>query len=138
MSSPCRRFRSNFRAGGAEILCYNDRFYSLKDDGPNPYPYSFVMYRLGWPKKCHVSLPYPVAISKLFGTPFLYVLLGDNDDERLRTLAIPASRYIRHPAEIKTSRLTWGEAQAELNRRWEEKYGDGDYAGTDSSDDGDE
>ncbi len=53
----------------------------------------------------------------------LYLLLGNNDDERMRLLLIPRFSVDKRPAEIKPIHVTWREARAELDRLWDEKWG---------------
>jgi hypothetical protein len=74
--------------------------------------------------RVELSLSNLVTISQLYiiGDE-LYLLLGKNDDERMRLLLIPGFSVDKRPVEIKATYLTWREARAKLDRLWDEKYG---------------
>ena len=58
----------------------------------------------------------------------IYLILGKTDDEHMHALVIPDNR---EAPELKRIPLTWAEARAILQRKWEDKYGSVDSA-TDS------
>ena len=68
-----------------------------------------------------VSLPNLVAVSaSSYGSRHSYLLLGETDDVKLRSLIVPRDDQ---PPEIKTLAISWAEARDMLDRKWEEKYG---------------
>lgn len=131
-SSSCRHIPFN-----SKLLAYHNRLYSCKFNFSNVSRHALTMYRPGWPRKYHVTLSISATISQSYSyNSHLHLLLGKHDDERMRLLLIPVNNYSgdRRPAEIKTIPLTWAQAQAELHRLWEEKYGKEDYESSEESD----
>lgn len=97
---------------------------------------TLVMYQPGWPEKHVVTLPISAIVPQSHRYHSCkYLLLGSNDDESMRLLLIPVRGYDdqRH-AEMKTIPLTWAQARAELNRLWEQTYGEGDFEPRQDSD----
>lgn len=50
----------------------------------------------------------------------LFLILGKTDNEYMHALMVP---YDHGAPELKTIPLTWAEARAILDRKWEDKYG---------------
>ena len=50
----------------------------------------------------------------------VYIILGKTDEDQMHALVIP---HNREAPELKTIPLTWAEAQAILQRKWEDRYG---------------
>ncbi len=126
-SSPCRYVPHCIGEDSFfDTLCYDGRLYYLRIDDHDLWRSSLVMYHPEWGSYYQVELPLSnlVTMSQLYAAgDELYLLLGKNDDERMRLLLIPSFSVDKHPAEIKPIPLTWREARAELNRLWDEKYG---------------
>lgn len=124
-SSPCRIIP----LVSEKFLAHNGLLYSCEFDFVDSSQLTLVMYHPGWPSKHRVTLPISATVSQSYShNSDKYLLLGSNDDEDMRLLLIPLRGYDdRRPAEIKTIPLTWAQARAELNRLWEEEYGNGDY-----------
>lgn len=117
------------------FLAYGGRLYSLQSASVDHSRLTLTMNQPGWPVQHNVHLSNWVIVSQIYKHDVsISLLLGKNDDERMRLLISPWGYGDRRFAEIKTIPLTWAEAQAELNRLWEKRYGNGDYEPPEESD----
>ena len=68
-----------------------------------------------------VDLPNLVHVSSHYAYKSeFFLLLGKTDEDPMHLLVVPNDE---NAPELKTIALTWAEARAMLNRKWEEKYG---------------
>ena len=104
-------------------LATDGALYKLEFD--DSYTVQLSLYKSGFTKRTvaehRVCLPNLTHLSSHYANASkIFLILGKTDNDYMHILVIP---YNDRAPELKTISLTWAEARAILNRKWEEVYG---------------